>query len=338
MSCAPWSAPSRPSFARCSLRFGPARRVAATPSSSASASANARWWPTPPIPCVRPRTRSAPCAWARSAPRWRARPPPAARTGWARSSSASTASTRRSIASSTPLDPAPPMSVVADPQPSILLVDDDSFMLDLQSRMLRDMGYRDVRTALSARTALAALREDGAAHPDVVICDLNMPGMDGVEFLQALSAGAFAASVILLSGEGARILHTVQKLLSNGRLTVLGGLEKPSRPEALRALLERWAPVVAPAAVRAAPPLIDADEVAAAIAQGQMLLHYQPKVELATGALSGVEALVRMNHPRHGLVYPDSFIAVAEQSGAIDALTDWVLTDAARQLARWVAQ
>ncbi len=65
------------------------------------------------------------------------------------------------------------------------------------------------------------------------------------------------------------------------------------------------------------------------------LLHYQPKVDLRTGALTGVEALVRWNHPLQGLVDPDRFIGLAEDCGAIGPLTEWVLRAALEQLARW---
>jgi EAL domain-containing protein (putative c-di-GMP-specific phosphodiesterase class I) len=68
---------------------------------------------------------------------------------------------------------------------------------------------------------------------------------------------------------------------------------------------------------------------------GQWVLHYQPKVDLAGGAVVGVEALVRWNHPIHGLVFPDRFIGLAEDCGAIDAMTDWVLSEALRELVRW---
>jgi EAL domain-containing protein (putative c-di-GMP-specific phosphodiesterase class I) len=72
--------------------------------------------------------------------------------------------------------------------------------------------------------------------------------------------------------------------------------------------------------------------------QGQWLLHYQPKVDLSSGALTGVEALVRWNHAEHGIVYPDSFIDIAEKCGAIGPLTEWVLGEAASQHARWLAE
>ncbi len=218
-------------------------------------------------------------------------------------------------------------------QPSVLLVDDDSFMLGMQSRMLRSMGYPMIGTAGSGEAALALLRQDPQAV-DVVLCDLNMPGMDGIEFLQRLNKRAFRGSVILLSGEGARIMHTVQRLLANGQLVILGALEKPASRVALRALLDCWKPPTAPAVV-ADEPVFTVPDVQAANRAGQWVLHYQPKVDLKTGSLVGMEALVRWNHPTHGLIYPDRFIGIAEECGAIDALTDWVLREALGQLARW---
>ena len=76
----------------------------------------------------------------------------------------------------------------------------------------------------------------------------------------------------------------------------------------------------------------------AAIAAGEFVLHYQPKVDLATGRCWGVEALVRWEHPDRGLLYPDSFIPLAEGCGAITDLTKWVLTDAVRQCRAWQDQ
>ncbi len=223
----------------------------------------------------------------------------------------------------------------ASAQPSILIVDDDPFMLGLQARMLQSMGYQQVAIAGSAQEALADLLS-GRQSAQIILCDLNMPGMDGVEFLQALNTGHFEGSVILLSGEGARVMHTVQKLLSGGRLTVLGGLEKPAHPDVLRGLMDCWIP---PGRAATAPrpgwPITPQD-IRAANAQGQWLLHYQPKVSLSTGALNGMEALVRWMHPQHGLVFPDSFIDLAEDCGEIDTLTEWVLGAAVDQLARWV--
>ena len=217
-------------------------------------------------------------------------------------------------------------------QPSVLLVDDDPFMLGIQARMLRSMGYAMVGTAGGAEAALTTLRTDPHSV-DVIICDLNMPGMDGIEFLQHVAASAFTGNVILLSGEGMRIMHTVQKVLGT-RLLVLGAIEKPAGRAVLQALLDRWKPFAASVPPVALPPFT-IEEVDTANRLRQWVLHFQPQVDLRTAAVAGVEALIRCNHPDYGLVSPDRFIGTAEDSGAIDILTEWVLQEAIEQQARW---
>jgi len=233
-----------------------------------------------------------------------------------------------------PGEPPPEGSGVAlRRQPSLLLVDDDPFMLGMQSRMLRSMGFEMIGTAASADAALTLLAERPTAV-DIVVCDLNMPDVDGLEFLRRLGDSGFRGNVILLSGEGPRIIHAVQKLLAARPLLILGALEKPAGRTALRILLDRWQPMVAPAPV-APQPTFTAADLHAAQRSGQWVLHYQPKVDLRSGALTGIEALVRWNHPVHGLVYPDRFIGVAEDCGAIGPLTEWVLRAALAQMAMW---
>lgn len=76
-------------------------------------------------------------------------------------------------------------------------------------------------------------------------------------------------------------------------------------------------------------------ELRTAIEQRQLTLHYQPKVNVQTGRVSGVEALVRWRHPEHGMMPPDEFIPLAEQSGLIRPLTMWVIEEALRQAREW---
>ncbi|MDQ2942591.1 MAG: EAL domain-containing protein, partial [Candidatus Dormibacteraeota bacterium] len=79
-----------------------------------------------------------------------------------------------------------------------------------------------------------------------------------------------------------------------------------------------------------------AGELRRSIPQGELVLHYQPQVTLATGAIRSVEALVRWNHPREGLMPPDRFIPMAEETGIIHPLTAWVLDSALAQLCKWL--
>ncbi|MGN8345678.1 EAL domain-containing protein [Pseudomonas sp. SMV71] len=75
-----------------------------------------------------------------------------------------------------------------------------------------------------------------------------------------------------------------------------------------------------------------------ALQRKEFVLHYQPKLDLTSGKVVGVEALVRWNRPDYGLVYPSDFIPVAEDSGLIVPLSQWVLQEACQQSCRWQAQ
>ncbi|TXR52684.1 putative bifunctional diguanylate cyclase/phosphodiesterase [Quadrisphaera setariae] len=88
---------------------------------------------------------------------------------------------------------------------------------------------------------------------------------------------------------------------------------------------------------RARELLQTAEELRVALAHGELVLHYQPQVAVADGALVGVEALVRWQHPRRGLVAPDAFLGVAQDVGLGEAVTDAVLRLAVAQAAAWRA-
>ena len=91
---------------------------------------------------------------------------------------------------------ADPVEVERHCKPKILLLDDDPFMLGLQSRMLRSMDYRRISTAGSGEAALRMLEKE--APFDLILCDLNMPGMDGIEFLQMGYASAMAIILVAI--------------------------------------------------------------------------------------------------------------------------------------------
>ena len=72
-----------------------------------------------------------------------------------------------------------------------------------------------------------------------------------------------------------------------------------------------------------------------AVEREEFILHYQPQVSLKTGNIIGFEALIRWNHPKLGMVYPDKFISLAEKTGTIVAMSEWVIKEACRQNKEW---
>src|SRR6185436_16654116 len=79
-------------------------------------------------------------------------------------------------------------------------------------------------------------------------------------------------------------------------------------------------------------------ELRVALDERQLVLHYQVKIDLVTGELRGVEALVRWQHPERGLLAPDSFVPTADRTGLINPLTDYVLDVALEKAAHWLEQ
>ena len=77
------------------------------------------------------------------------------------------------------------------------------------------------------------------------------------------------------------------------------------------------------------------EELRAAIDEGGLVLHYQPQLDLRTGEILAVEALLRWAHPRLGLLPPVTFLSLAEEAGLMRAITKWVLEEAAAQCAAW---
>lgn len=225
--------------------------------------------------------------------------------------------------------------------PNILLVDDEAFQLQLLTHQLAILGRDQVQPCTSGQQALTLLEAqpmvDGPPGEQLIFLDLNMPGMDGVEFIRRLVEIAYTGALVLVSGEDARILETAERLARAHRLHVLGHLSKPVQSGNLKTLLERWRRAV-PATSGKIAKHYGAEEVRRAIAGGELVNYYQPKVDMASGALSGVEALVRWQHPADGLVQPDAFIGVAEESGDIDDLTNAVLAEALGQARRWLDQ
>jgi EAL domain-containing protein (putative c-di-GMP-specific phosphodiesterase class I)/AmiR/NasT family two-component response regulator len=218
----------------------------------------------------------------------------------------------------------------------ILVVDDEPFVLNLSVRILKKLGYERIQTASDGIYGLGFL-DDPSDPIDLVLCDLNMPEMDGVEFMRQVHQLGWQGSLVLLSGENRRMLDTAMDLAKAYNLNILGSLQKPLDPAALEQLLGR----LSLASKQRQYPQIEAitkQELQSGLTGmeiGELVLFYQPKVHMKSGEIRGVEALARWHHAERGLLGPGAFIPVAEKEGLIDALTFSIYRKAVQQVAEW---
>lgn len=215
----------------------------------------------------------------------------------------------------------------------ILVLDDELFMLKLHAQMLANLGFASVSTSQSGHDALSRMDEEKEA-PDLILLDLSMPAMDGLEFIRRLVDRKFEGRLILVSGEDERVLRTVEKLAEAHHIRVLGHLSKPVQEDKLAILLRRWRPASGTFEI-AWKKVYSEEAVSQAIEGEQLTVHYEPQVLVNTGEFTGVEALVRWRHPKDGMVVPQQFVGVAESSGLIHKLTRFVFSRAMSQLAAW---
>jgi EAL domain-containing protein (putative c-di-GMP-specific phosphodiesterase class I) len=214
-----------------------------------------------------------------------------------------------------------------------MVLDDEPFMRQWLVRLLAHAGFKNVTACEDGASALRQV-DDTSSRPALILCDLNMPGMDGVEFIRKLVEHGYTGSLVLVSGEDERVLQSASKLVQAHHIEVLGSLHKPVSQQRLSALIAHWRPT--PPATPATPNnRYTARRLRQAIEHGELITHYQPKVRLVTGEVEGLETLVRWCHPQDGLVLPDHFIGMAEAHGLINALTHTVLVQALSDMSKW---
>ena len=176
-----------------------------------------------------------------------------------------------------------------------------------------------------------------APDTSVVVLDLMMPHVDGIQVLRYLSEQRYSSGVILISGYDRKVLKVAAQLAASLGLDVRASIQKPFKSRELQEVLAKGGEARRPprsGAADSADPT-DVEELRQAIAEDQLLVYYQPQVHIKTRTLAGLEALVRWQHPVRGLLPATAFIEAFETAGLIDELT-WlvvrkVLADRKRQ-------
>ncbi len=192
---------------------------------------------------------------------------------------------------------------------NFLVVDDDDFLRLMIKTILLKLSDGKVAEAANGKIALEILREQAAEPIDIVICDLNMPEMDGMEFLRHLGEARSDVSVIIISSHEDTLLSAVKKMAQAYHVKLLGVLQKPVVPEQLEAfILEHKSASPKKVMHSAAARSFTLENILQGIKDKEFEPFYQPKVAFRTGCINGAEALARWIHPEHGVVAPYAFI------------------------------
>lgn len=221
---------------------------------------------------------------------------------------------------------------------SVLIAEDHDFQRRALVHLMRSLGASEVLEAGDGAAALQVL-ESRSFEIDLILCDLDMPTMDGMEFMRHLGGTGSGAAVIITSAHESNVINSVQIMTQAYGVRLLGVIEKPATRKSVSALIEKDAEGIALRRTQTfnTTAAFSLQEILAGIAQGQFEPFYQPKADLETGKIIGAEALARWLHPERGIVAPYAFIEQLEASGNLDELTFIMLREAARACRGWNA-
>jgi EAL domain-containing protein (putative c-di-GMP-specific phosphodiesterase class I)/CheY-like chemotaxis protein len=192
----------------------------------------------------------------------------------------------------------------------MLVVDDDMQICQFVSRVAKDLGI-EATLIIDSRDVVEA---DSRLRSDLIMLDLGMPGLDGVEVLRNLADARCKAAICLFSGACPEVMDGAVELGRELGLQMASPLPKPLNVGKITAVLREHKGEYEDTG----PTASDLKE---AIRMGRIRPHYQPKIELSSGRTIGVEALARWEDEKSGFIPPSIFIGLAEESGLIGALT-----------------
>jgi EAL domain-containing protein (putative c-di-GMP-specific phosphodiesterase class I)/ActR/RegA family two-component response regulator len=218
---------------------------------------------------------------------------------------------------------------------NVLVVDDDPVLCLLAESYFESRGAQSIWMAQDGKQAIDVLF-DRAREIDFMLIDLNMPELDGIQFLRYLKKCDYTGPFAILSGESGAVVRSAQSLARAHNLNLLGALSKPFDSNALTQLLDKSKieprePIVA----KDEPTPVTPSDLEAALSAGHILPHYQPKLDVNTGNVTGAEALARWIHAERGVIPPDVFIPMAERYGLIGTLTDVMFQRAVVDASHW---
>lgn len=216
---------------------------------------------------------------------------------------------------------------------NILIVEDHPFQHMYLQHLFSELGSFNLDAARDGQEALERLRQRDF---DLVLTDLLMPGMDGVQFIQHLAGLRHKPGLAIMSAASRRMLMAASLVAKNLGVDVLGLISKPVEPSALRSLIDHLQlHHQAPAQATAATPEFDRQTLVDALNNRAFQAWFQPKKSLHNGRIVAAEALVRWMHPEQGVLLPGNFLPALNAFGLEERLLWVMLKQAMDAQARW---
>lgn len=209
----------------------------------------------------------------------------------------------------------------------MLILDRDAESLGILRTVADRLGCDriEVESAERLREILAVRR------PTIAVLAVDCLDADGLAVLHSLAHHGARPATLLVGSVDARVLASAKRAVQSHGLAVIGVAARPLDAAAAEQALTPH--------LASAPP-IPLDELERAFADNELTLQYQPKIAIAAHepTVQGVEALVRWLHPRRGLLEARHFLSAVEEHGLMMRLTDFVMTEALRQVGQWRAR
>ena len=209
----------------------------------------------------------------------------------------------------------------------LLVVDDEADFAEFVADVAKDMNFNVIST--DDPTKFAKLYNSDL---NIIVLDLFMPNIDGIELLRYIKYCNSNASIIFMSGKDKGVLNSAQEIAQEQGMNVLGVLSKPFLVKQLEDVLRKY--------VKITPPIITEDyqipsasDIRLALENKEFFMMYQPQVDIDNREVIGVEALIRWNHPTKGLISPSVFIPIAEKNNLINEISLFVSKTAIQQQA-----
>jgi len=215
----------------------------------------------------------------------------------------------------------------------LFIIDDDLAF----SALLKEIS-QSICSEIEVFTDPSLFIEKSFLATDIIILDIKMPKMDGVEILRQLAVKKCQANIILISGFDSSVLHSTSMLANELGLNIIAQITKPAQPQRIQSILKN---------IKAEQDSVlkqinsdipksndfcfSKDDIEFALNHNQLVLFYQPQINLKNNTLIGVEALARWQHPKYGIIYPNDFIPLIEKYQLLELLTDKVIRLAIEQ-------